>query len=63
MQGGETGEEIKTDQFVLGQRKQFAKPCLSKPQGRLCHLWVATSGEWGKNEKKTHWKEIAKVLV
>lgn len=67
MQGGEPGEEVKTDQFVLvfvlGQCKQFAKPCLSKPQGQLCHLWDATSEEGGKNEKNPYLKEIAKVLV
>lgn len=49
------------DQFGLGLHKQFAKPCISKPHGQLCHFWIATAEE--RKKKKILLKEIAKVLV
>lgn len=38
------------DQFGPGLHKQFAKPCISKPHGQLCHFWIATAEE-GKRKK------------
>jgi len=40
------------DQFGLGQRKQFAKPCISKPHGQLCHFFglQLQKGRGGENK-------------